>query len=456
MKKKISLRMELVLLMLLSLFIAFTLALTLGQIHLQPKNQSSKQRIQKLYDECLLDLKADLLQCDLTNKEALNTLFQEKYGFIVGYDFYLIDQSGQVLASTNQNITQVASHLNGSSTSYTTPYYEVSSTDTNVYRVAGYEYIKPNYYLYYTYLRYDANDTGLVAFALIGAVLLFFFMIWGRISYISKLCKSVDEIAKGNLNERANCKYRNELRELAEGINRMASSLEQEEQKKNEFLTNISHDIRTPLTTILGYLDMLKHGDYDTEEEFQKYLYIMERKGNFLAAMLEDFFQYSKLVSKDITFSPIKLDINELLRQFQMDEIEHFTQHHLTLQVTLYQTALYCVADAELLARAVSDLLSNALKYAQSHTFVYMKSGVEKYNNKPYSYIEISNVMKEKISEKEMKLLFNRLYKCNDARTEAGSGLGLSIVKSIISLHHGILQVTQEGDRIIFRILLEI
>jgi signal transduction histidine kinase len=89
---------------------------------------------------------------------------------------------------------------------------------------------------------------------------------------------SVGEMTRGNLGARLLCRYKNELRELAQDINQMAEALENEEQKKNEFLTNIYHDIRTPLTTIVGYSNMIKNKNYDSEEVLQGYIGIMERK----------------------------------------------------------------------------------------------------------------------------------------------------------------------------------
>lgn len=312
--------------------------------------------------------------------------------------------------------------------------------------------MKNGYYLYYTYLYYDENDTGMVAGVLIGSVICFFFLIWGRISYISTIRLSVGKMTQGDLGARVPYHYKNELRGLAEDINQMAESLEDEEQKKNEFLTNISHDIRTPLTTILGYLNMIKNNNYDSEEALQGYLGIMEHKGKFLSSMLEDFFQYSKLASNDISINYTKLDLNELLRQIQEDEEEGFLRKELKLELQLYKEPIYCMGDAELLARVAGNLLSNAEKYSRVNTSVIIKSSTEKVDHVSYCVFSVSNVPKESITEEEVSRLFERLYKRDNARKEEGSGLGLSIANNIIKFHGGKIEGHIVGEGLLFRV----
>ena len=294
----------------------------------------------------------------------------------------------------------------------------------------------------------------MVATALLGALVCFLLLIWGRISYISRIRASVAEIAGGNLSCRVPCCYKNELCGLAEDINYMADTLENEEQKKNEFLTNISHDIRTPLTTILGYMEMLREEKYDSREERDSYLKIMERKGEFLSTMLEDFFQYSKLESNDRNLELFQIELNELLRQLYEDEEAEFTDRNLQLQLQLYEHAIPIMADMELIVRVVNNLLENAKKYAKVNSVVKLKTGVIQKKNETYGYFTIGNIPREQIAEGEVEQLFERLYKRDSARSEEGSGLGLSISKSIVKLHGGKLLAYLEGEYIIFKVIL--
>ena len=450
MKKRMSLRIELVAIMLISLTISFAIAVLIRNTGIYFEEHNEKKRIEAVKTECIDGLKARLQQCDLQDKQGLEVLLQEEYGFLVGYEFYLVDQSGEVYAGSNSKISQIdqTEIVDGMH-----DYWE-SQTDKNVFRYQGCEYIKDGIYLYYSYLKYGNDDTGMVATALLGALVCFLLLIWGRISYISRIRASVAEIAGGNLSCRVPCCYKNELCGLAEDINYMADTLENEEQKKNEFLTNISHDIRTPLTTILGYMEMLREEKYDSREERDSYLKIMERKGEFLSTMLEDFFQYSKLESNDRNLELFQIELNELLRQLYEDEEAEFTDRNLQLQLQLYEHAIPIMADMELIVRVVNNLLENAKKYAKVNSVVKLKTGVIQKKNETYGYFTIGNIPREQIAEGEVEQLFERLYKRDSARSEEGSGLGLSISKSIVKLHGGKLLAYLEGEYIIFKVIL--
>jgi signal transduction histidine kinase len=434
--------------MLLSLIIAFTVAILIRNIGFTVQKDSKEKRISQRYEECITELEDKLLKCDIKDVNKVNAILEENYSQLLGYEFYVVDENGKVISSSTPGMLEIdkVQIIDGARN------YQISKSDPNVFKIAGCDSIKNGYYLYYTYLYFDKDDTGMVAGALIGAVICFFFLIWGRISYISTVRLSVDKMTQGDFGERVPCLYKNELRGLAEDINQMAEALENEEQKKNEFLTNISHDIRTPLTTILGYLNMIKNKNYDSEEALQGYIGIMERKGKFLSSMLEDFFQYSKLASHDIVINYIKLDLNELLRQMQEDEEEEFMTKELKLELQLSSKSIHCMGDPELLARALGNLLSNSIKYSKRNTSVLMKSSIEKVNYINYGVFSISNVPKESILEEEVLRLFERLYKRDNARKEEGSGLGLSIANNIIKLHGGKVEGHIVGERLLFKV----
>lgn len=444
--------MELVIIMLISLAISLSLAIFIRNQGLGFQGSDKTARIKKVYSECISELKMDLMQCDLNDINKVKEQMKKKYSFLVGYEFYIVDKSGKVITGSNDDILGIDSTkiMDGKKE------YAESKINKNIFKITGCEYLRDNHYLYYVYLKYDESDTGMLVCALIGALLCFLILIWGRVSYISDIRIAVAQIAKGDMTYRVPYRYRNELRGLAEDINQMANTLESEEQKKNEFLTNISHDIRTPLTTLLGYMEMIREGKYDTEEELNTYMDIMERKGTFLASMLEDFFQYSKLASGDIKINNERFELNELLRQLYEDEEDEFTKNTLTLELELHKEPIYCCGDTELLARVVNNLLINALKYSKLNSTVLMKSAIEKVEHVNYGAFIISNIPKAEIADEETVLLFNRLYKRDDSRSEEGSGLGLSIVKSIIRLHGGMVKGYKEGENLIFMVLLKV
>lgn len=412
---------------------------------------NSTYRISTIYSENITELEKELNSSNLNNHTELQQLLDIKYSFKVGYSFYVVDAAGTVVAGSNKGTLAIdkSEIIDGKKE------YSNSKTDKNVFKISGCDYLKDGYFLYYVYLRYGQDDTGMLVYALAGALLCFFLLIWGRISYISKIKASVAIIAEGDLTHRAPLKYRNELRDLAEDINFMASELEKEDQKRSEFLTNISHDIRTPLTTILGYIDMIKKEKYDSKEEMNKYINIIERKGLFLATMMEDFFQYSKLTSKDIALNYENLELNELARQLFEDEESGFEERSLKLELELSNEPVYIYGDSDLLARAVNNLLSNSLKYSKTNTVVKIKISKEKLNNVNYGVFSLTNVPKEPISEEEVDSFFERLYKKDQSRSDEGSGLGLSIVKDIVKLHGGILKGYKEKEGLIFKLFIK-
>lgn len=450
MRRIVKLKGELIIFLFLSLAISLTVAIGIKTKGTGFYRTDSTKRIDKIYAECITDLEKELNNRDLNNIEDVQKLMDEKYGLLVGYSFYVVDELGKVIVTSNTGIDAI--NLNKIQDGMRE--YVQSKTDQNVFKITGCDYLKDGYYLYYVYLRYGQDDTGMLFYALIGAIVCFFLFIWGRISYISTIKESVDNIANGNLNARVPIKYQNELRELADGINSMASELEKEELKRNEFITNISHDIRTPLTTILGYLDMIKNERYDSKEELDTYLTIIERKGKFLAQMMEDFFQYSKLVSQDILINQASLNLNELARQLYEDEESEFEERNLKLVLNLSKKPIYFTGDSELFARAVNNLLSNAIKYSKPDTIVEIKSSVETINNENYAMLSLSNIPREEISKEEVDMLFERLYKKDQSRSEEGSGLGLSIVKQIMNLHGGEVKGYKEKDRLVFKLLI--
>ena len=199
---------------------------------------------------------------------------------------------------------------------------------------------------------------------------------------------------------------------------------------------------------------MIKEEKYDSKEEMQEYLNIMQRKGNFLASMLEDFFQYSKLQSEDIKIEYIDFELNELLRQFYEDELEEFAENSLELKIELCEESTLCSGDTDLLARVVNNLLMNALKYAKENTQVTIKSFIEEKDQGRYVCFWVRNIPGKQISEEQVKLLFERLYKCDAARSEGGSGLGLSIVQSIVKLHHGFVEAYLDGKELVIAVFL--
>lgn len=311
-------------------------------------------------------------------------------------------------------------------------------------------------YLVYLNENYIYNDLIVYQVAAITMIVIFLIMISGRVKYISSIANDVRDIAKGDLSKRVTIKYKNELTDLAEDINYMVRELENQDLNEKEFITNISHDLRTPLTTILGYSKMIEQRVYANEDDLQRYASIMNKKGRYLKSMMDDFFDYTKLSSKDIKLDMIVINLGELILQLLDGEELNFQKRNLNLDVKLENKIFNIHGDSMLMARALSNLINNALKYSKDNTTVNITLKEQMINETNYGVFEIDNLPKNNISEEQAENLFNRLYKVSKARNEEGSGLGLAITQEIIKAHNGSIKVKLIEGRIKFSIFMQL
>jgi len=354
-------------------------------------------------------------------------------------NIYLVNSAGEVLASRERGINNInLDEVNDK---------VVKKLDgKNAIEVYGVININDEKELVY-YYNYYVNDSKTYIYILALTAILFTLFTRGRILYIEEINKGITSIANGELKKRINIKYKNELSTLAENVNIMTSHLEEEENKKREFITNISHDLRTPLTTMLGYIKMIEESKYQNEEELNKYVAMISRKGNYLKILLDDFFTYSKLSSNDIKVRYSTIDCQLFLQQINEEEKINFTRKNLDLKLQMIEEKTYVNVDSDLMARAIYNLLSNALKYSEEKTQVKVIMEEENHYGELYVCISIISTPKEKIGEEEFDKLFERLYKREEGRSSKGSGLGLAITKEIMKLNDGFIKAqVLKGD----------
>lgn len=368
------------------------------------------------------------------------------------FKLYIVNKKGKLIYSTESEVkTLDLSKFNPNKTIVIKDSYY-----NDEFKVYGADYLKDGYCLYFTYSGTGHSDSLSFIFILVLFILLFFALTQGRIAYISNIKIHVGKIANGDLSCRVPLKYKNELKELAEDINNMAEKLEKEDNKRSEFLTNVSHDLRTPLTTILGYIDMIKKQKFSSIEELLKYIDIIDKKGAFLKTMLDDFFEYSKLSSKDVAIEKEILNLSELIRQSVYEEAAVFEKNDLKLSVKLPEAPLYIKGAAELIYRAVNNLISNAKKYSKKNTEVIIKVFKEVNLNNEFAVISVSNIPKDKLTQNDVDKFFDRLYKNNSSRNSEGSGLGLAISKDIVKLHEGKIDAKLDNEVLTFKISLNL
>ena len=239
------------------------------------------------------------------------------------------------------------------------------------------------------------------------------------------------------------------LGELADGINAigagitMAVAEEVKSQRlKTELLTNVSHDIRTPLTSIITSVDLLKNGKLDPEEN-QKYLDILENKAHRLKVLTDDLFEAAKASSGNIEVEFQAVDLEMLMTQ-GLGEMEEELAHSGLEFITHYPKELFVVtADGRLLWRVIENLLFNILKYAQKESRVYIE--FSKCEEDKTGRVVFKNVSEQPLNISPDELM-ERFKRGDETRNSEGSGLGLAIAKDLMTIQQGVLKLEIDGD----------
>jgi len=212
------------------------------------------------------------------------------------------------------------------------------------------------------------------------------------------------------------------------------------ERLKTELITNVSHDLRTPLTSLIAYTELLKKPDLD-EGERNSYIDVIDRKSKKLKVLIEDLFEVSKMVSGNMELNKAHVDLTQLLEQALAEHEEQIMDTHLIFRVSKPDVPLTTYVDGQKLWRVFDNLIENILKYALEGTRVFITLKEE--NGR--ALITFKNVTKYELSE-NIEELFERFKRGDTSRHTDGSGLGLAIAKSIIDLHEGMMEIEVDGD----------
>lgn len=194
-------------------------------------------------------------------------------------------------------------------------------------------------------------------------------------------------------------------------------------------IENISHDLRTPLTSILGYLEFLKDID-KTENEYKEYLYIIEKKSRRLQHLIQDFYDLSSLDEKEYRLNIEEVDINKILLEQLLLYYNEFDKNNITVDLQLSQNPINIKADKNALDRIFMNLIQNATKYSKSDFKVYLQEQSNK-------VIIIFKNDIEDLDIDEIDKLFERFYMKDKSRSNKGSGLGLTITKLLVENMEG-------------------
>lgn len=243
-------------------------------------------------------------------------------------------------------------------------------------------------------------------------------------------------------------------KKVAKGINRIGHGLSKamehslrDERLKTDLITNVSHDIKNPLTSIINYIYLLKQENINNER-VGNYISVLDRKAQQLKNLTDDLVEASKISSGNITLEMADFDFKELYMQIQGDFEEKFNEKELTVVVSQPQQAVMIHADGKRMWRVVSNLLQNVYKYAMPNTRVY----VELIKHKGNMEFSIKNISKNALNIDASELT-ERFIRGDISRSTEGSGLGLSIAKNLTNLQMGEFDIHVDGD--LFKVTLK-
>jgi len=234
--------------------------------------------------------------------------------------------------------------------------------------------------------------------------------------------------------------HANELNNLGQAIGAAVEERMRSEHFKAELITNVSHDLKTPLTSIINYVDLLKKEDID-DPRVQEYIEVLDRKSQRLKKLTEDLVEASKASTGVLNVTPERLDLVQLLDQALAEYEDRLVGRSLTVVRTLPAQPVWVMADGRHLWRVVDNLLSNCAKYALEGTRVY----VEVQRRDGCACLTVKNISRDELNIPAAQLT-ERFVRGDESRTMEGSGLGLSIAQSLTDLQNGTFEVSVDGD----------
>lgn len=273
--------------------------------------------------------------------------------------------------------------------------------------------------------------------------------------YIEEISLNVNEVANGNMNINIPIKTNNELGNLAVDVNKMVVSIKalmdserEREIHKNNLITNLSHDLRTPLTSAIGFLELIKNKKYKNDYELNHYCEVSLNKANELKSSVNQLFEYTKISNGEIKLNRSKIYINELIEQVTMGFIPSFEENAMEYRISSNEPKIVIDGDPVLLARVFQNLISNAIKYGSDGKWLDINIRKEA-DNVDISFVNYG----DRIEEEDLKNLFERLYRVEkQCNKKEGTGLGLTIVKTIVEMHKGNISISSSKEKTEFKI----
>lgn len=294
-------------------------------------------------------------------------------------------------------------------------------------------------------LDFTAFMCGFVCFVLVIAVDAV--CVYKAFQFMRALDRMIDCSAKNEPVDIDTAKLPQCLKTLADSLDEKNAALQEavikavkDERTKTELITNVSHDLKTPLTSVINYIDLLKKCEI-RDETAVKYMGVIDEKANRLKRLIEDLIEASKVSTGNVVLHKTKINLNELATQAIVEYADDFEKNGLDLIFDETAQKHIVFADGTKIFRVFENLLSNAKKYSAPGSRVYARL----YSDQENGYFEIKNISKDPLNISAEELM-ERFVRGDKSRSEEGNGLGLSIAKELCSLNGGWLTISIDGD----------
>ena len=313
-------------------------------------------------------------------------------------------------------------------------------------------------------LDFLASTVGVVPVTLLAGIVLLF--VWyillsqPMIRYIESLSRAMDEVARGNYDVTVPARRADELGLLGENLVSMARQIKlslmrerQANQARYELITAVSHDLRTPLTAVLGYLQLIDEDRYRDEVELRYYVDMAYEKARQLKRRIDQLFEFTRTSHGGIVLRPVAINPAELLEQVAEEFVPALREAGMEYRLRLPDERVTIYADPDLLVRVLENLISNAIRYGREGKVVELELEVRRAERAVL--MRVAN-RGNPIPVHQLDRIFESFYRGEGSRSgrTGGAGLGLAIVKNIVTLHGGTVRAISETDRTVFEVRL--
>ena len=277
--------------------------------------------------------------------------------------------------------------------------------------------------------------------------IIFIVIIVKRLVYLDRIMAGAKDAAEGKLTYKIEENGQGKFTDLAHNINNIKEGLRESiqneiksEKMRTELITNVSHDLKTPLTSIINYIELLKREEIEPDTA-RDYLNVLDNKAQRLKILIEDLFEASKAASGTMELNIEKLEITQLIKQVLGENDEKIKNQGLDLRINTPEEKVFIKGDGKRLYRVFENLVSNIVKYSMEKTRVY----IDVIKRDGSVEIVMKNIASYELNF-DVNEITERFKRADEARSSEGSGLGLAIAKSIVELHEGKLDIQIDGD----------